>query len=77
MDSYPRHSPDGLGADDIERLLTEAQALWPGLPRPTSALLDGSAARRAARRRERRAFAAVVRALPVRGRLALGSEEAA
>lgn len=70
--AHPQYSPDGLGLDVIEVLLAEAREVWARSPRPTSALLDGSAARRAARRGERRAFAAVVRALP--GRPAVGSD---
>jgi hypothetical protein len=64
MDSTPRFSPDGLDVDEIERLLTEAQTLWARSPRPTSALLDGSAARRRERRQARRAVALMLRALP-------------
>jgi len=70
-------SPDGLSSDDIERLLTEARALWARSPRPTSALLDGTAARRRERREMRRAAAAVVRALPAHPLCGSDAEEAA
>lgn len=65
-----RFSPDGLSRADVEALVSEAEAAWLVSPRATSGLLDGSAALRAQRRRERRAVAAVVRALPVRSGVA-------
>jgi hypothetical protein len=49
-----------------ERVIEECRAEVAQAPRPTSALLDGSAAERRRRRRERRAVVAVVRELPVR-----------
>ena len=66
-----RFSPDGLTEQLIDALLREvdvAGAVW---PRPSSALMDETAAqrryRRRARRRARRSVGAVVRALPVHG----------
>ena len=74
LDGYPCYSPDGLTRDMIEALLAEAREVWARLPRPTSALLDGSAARRAARRRERQVCTAVVRALPAARPVASGPD---
>lgn len=64
--------------DHWERVLAECRAEVRGAPRPTAALLDGTAAERRYRRMERRALAAVVRELPVRQRPAgpSGSEAA-
>ncbi len=70
-----------LAATDAELPYSQRRAVWDywegvlascrveaaRAPRPTSALLDGSAAERRRRRVERRAMAAVVRVLPVRG----------
>lgn len=52
--------------DFWESVLAEGRAEVRDAPRPTSALLDGSAAERKYCRMERRALAAVVRELPVR-----------
>lgn len=49
-----------------ERVIEECDAEVVAAPRPTSALLDGSAAERRRRRVERRQVAAVVRELPLR-----------
>ncbi|MGH3976907.1 MAG: hypothetical protein ACRDS9_26845 [Pseudonocardiaceae bacterium] len=59
-------SPDGLTEHAIDALLREVDAAAATESRPTSALLDGSAAEQRQRRMERRTVAAVVRALPVR-----------
>ena len=62
-----RFSPDGLTEQLIDALLREvdvAGAVW---PRPSSALMDETAAQRRYRRRARRSVVAVVRALPVHG----------
>jgi hypothetical protein len=56
--------PDGLTREVIDALLSEARADWDKPGRATTALLDGSAAQRRERRAARRAFGAVVRALP-------------
>lgn len=60
-----RFSPDGLAEPLIDVLLQEVDAALADAPRPTSALVDGSAAERRRRRVARRAVASVVRALPV------------
>jgi hypothetical protein len=60
-----RFSPDGLTEQMIDVLLREVAGA--GWPRPSSALMDETAAQRRYRRRARRSVAAVVRALPVRG----------
>lgn len=57
--------PDGLTLADIDQLITEAETLWSDPQRPTSTLLDGSAALRRERRIARREMAAVARAFPV------------
>jgi hypothetical protein len=57
---------DGLTAEAIDALLSEMEGQWATSARPTSALLDGSAALRRERRTTRRAIGAVVRALPMR-----------
>jgi hypothetical protein len=62
-------SPDGLDYVAINRLLAEVRAELRTAARPTSALLDGSAAERRHRRIENRAMSAVVRALPVQSRV--------
>lgn len=49
-----------------EQVIGECRSEVARAPRPTSALLDGSAAERRRRRMERRAVAAIVRELPVR-----------
>jgi hypothetical protein len=58
------HFPDGLDAAAIETVFAEVAADAEGAPRPTSALLDGSAVERRRRRVERRALASVVRVVP-------------
>jgi hypothetical protein len=60
--------PDGLTAEHIEALLSEAREVWATSARATSALLDGSAAERRCRRMSRRAIGAVVRAIPIAAR---------
>ena len=65
---YPmRFSPDGLTEQLIDALLREVDGAAVAMPRPSSALMDGTAAQRRYRRRARRSVGAVVRALPVRG----------
>ncbi|HEY0690667.1 MAG TPA: hypothetical protein VGD71_16705 [Kribbella sp.] len=60
------YHPDGLTSVHIDQLLAEAEGSWATAVRPTSALLDGTAElRRRERREARRAFGAVVRAIPV------------
>ncbi len=77
MDSEPdgahRYAPDGLAGEALDELISRAYAEVAKAPRPTSALLDGSAAEQRRRRIERRALAAVIRALPLR-RDACGSD---
>ncbi|GAB3910959.1 hypothetical protein GCM10029964_115780 [Kibdelosporangium lantanae] len=68
--------PDGLGLEAINALLADVRAELRKAARPTSALLDGSAAERRRRRMERRAVGAVVRALPVRRSVPDGQEAA-
>lgn len=60
------HHPDGLTSVHIDQLLAEAEAHWATAARPTAAFLDGTAELRRERRTQRRAFGAVVRALPAR-----------
>lgn len=60
-------SPDGLTEQLVDALLIEVDAVVAAQPGPTSALLDGSAAERRRCRMERRAVAAVIRALPACG----------
>jgi hypothetical protein len=74
MDST--NCPDGLSLEDIESLLAGV-AEQPG-PRPTSALLDGSALARRERRQEQRRLGATVRVLRVHGPLSVptGTEAA-
>ena len=63
------HYPDGLTVDEIDALLGEMKDHWTTSARPTTALLDGSAALRRERRANRRAIGAVVRALPTRSQV--------
>jgi len=72
----PNH-PDGLTLEAINALLHEAHVHWAMAPRPTSGLLDGTAAERRVRRINRRAMGAVVRALPIRPAPAMVNDEAA
>lgn len=58
--------PDGLTVGGIDALLSEMEGHWATSVRPTSALLDGSAALRRERRMARHAIGVVVRALPMR-----------
>ena len=70
--------PDGLTGDDIDALLGEvADEYRSPSVRPTTALLDGSAALRRERRIARRAMGAVVRALPTRPQVASPAGEVA
>jgi hypothetical protein len=69
--------PDGLTVDDIDALLGEMKVHWTMSARPTSALLDGSAALRRERRANRRAIGAVGRALPTRSQVASPAGEVA
>jgi hypothetical protein len=70
------HSPDGLSLDDIDNLL--AVTAEESAPRPTSALLDGSALARRERREAQRLLGATVRVLRVHGRpsVPIGTEAA-
>ena len=61
-----RYAPDGLAGAALDELINRTYAEVAKASRPTSALLDGSAAAQRRRRMERRALAAVIRALPVR-----------
>lgn len=61
-----RYSPDGLTEQIVDSLLRDVEVAARSRPRPTSALVDGTAAQRRFRRRARRSSAALVRALPVR-----------
>jgi hypothetical protein len=61
------HSPDGLSLDDIDNLL--AVTAEESAPRPTSALLDGSALARRERREAQRQLGATVRVLRAHGPL--------
>lgn len=65
-DAY-RYAPDGLVGEALDDLIHRAYAEVAEAPRPTSALLDGSAAEQRRRRIEHRAWAALARALTVRG----------
>jgi hypothetical protein len=56
--------PDGLDIEAIDALITDVYAEIANAPRPTSALMDGTAAERRRRRMARRAIASVVRSLP-------------
>ena len=62
-----RYAPDGLVGEVLDELIDRAYAELADAPRPTSALLDGSAAEQRRRRMERRALTAFTRALAVRG----------
>lgn len=62
-----RYAPDGLVGEELDELIDRAYAEVANAPRPTSALLDGSAAEQRRRRTEHRALAALTRALTVRG----------
>jgi hypothetical protein len=70
------HSPDGLSLDDIDNLL--AATAEESAPRPTSALLDGTALQRRERREAQRLLDATVRVLRVHGPLSVptGTEAA-
>lgn len=69
--------PDGLTVDVIDALLSEMEGHWVTSARPTSALVDGSAALRRERRTTRRAIGAVVRALPTRPQMTSPAGEVA
>lgn len=58
--------PDGLTEQFIDQLIAEAYEVADQAATPTSALVDGTAAWRRARRIERRTVGAVVRTLPLR-----------
>jgi len=62
-----RFAPDGLVGEALDELIDRTYAEVANAPRPTSALLDGSAAEQRRRRIERRALTALTRGLPVRG----------
>jgi hypothetical protein len=62
FDNYP----DGLTEQYINTLIAEAYESAEQAAEPTSALVDGTAAWRRARRIERRTVGAVVRTLPLR-----------
>jgi hypothetical protein len=62
--SAHRYAPDGLAGEALDELINRAYAEVAKASQPTSALLDGSAAEQRRRRMERRALAAVIRALP-------------
>lgn len=64
--SAHRYAPDGLAGEALDELIKRAYAEVAKAAKPTSAMLDGSAAEQRRRRMERRALAAVIRALPVR-----------
>lgn len=64
-----RFSPDGLTEQMIDVLLREIDGAAVAKPRPSSTLMDGTAAQRRYRREARRSVAAVVRALPRSGAL--------
>jgi hypothetical protein len=55
-----RYAPDGLTGEALNKLINRAYAEVAKAPRPTLALLDGTAAEQRRRRMERRASAAVV-----------------
>ena len=70
--------PDGLTAEHIDALLGEMDACSTAMSaQPTSALVDGSAAQRRARRTNRRRIGAVVRSLPMRPQVASPAGEVA
>jgi hypothetical protein len=60
-----RYAPDGLTGEALNKLINRAYAEVATAPRPTSALLDGTAAEQRRRRMEHRASAAVIHPLPV------------
>lgn len=60
-----RYAPDGLAGEALDELIARTYAEVAKAPRPTSALLDGSAAEHRRHRTEHRALAAVIHALPV------------
>jgi hypothetical protein len=64
-----RSCPDGLSEAAINRLIGEvyAEIAIATAPRPTSRLMDATAAERAQRRAVRQTLASVVRALPATG----------
>jgi hypothetical protein len=62
-----RYAPDGLVGEVLDELIDRAYAEVASATRPTSALLNGSAAEQRRRRTQRRALAALARALAVRG----------
>jgi hypothetical protein len=64
--SAHRYASDGLAGAALDELINRTYAEVAKASRPTSALLDGSAAEQRRRRMERRALAAVIPALPVR-----------
>ena len=61
------YAPDGLAGEALDELIDRTYAEVADAPRATSALLDGSSAERRRRRMERRAWAALIRALPAHG----------
>jgi hypothetical protein len=61
------YAPDGLAGEALDELIHRAYAEVADAPRPTSTLVDGSAAERRRRRMERRALGALTRALPAHG----------
>jgi hypothetical protein len=65
---YPvSFSPDGLTEQVIDALLREVDGAAAVRPRPSSVLMDGTAAQRRYRREARRSVAAVARALLPQG----------
>lgn len=72
-----RSCPDGLTERSINALIQDVYREIADAPRPTSALLDGTAAERRRRRIERRAIASVVRALPAKPTVEIPDGEAA
>jgi hypothetical protein len=68
-----RSCPDGLSETAINRLIRDVYAEIATAPRPTSRLMDATAAVRARRRAVRQTLASVVRALPANGPVAAGS----
>jgi hypothetical protein len=74
--TYSQFSPDGLDLHAINALIADVDTELEYAALPTSALLDGSAAERRARRIANRAVGAVVRALPGRRLVPDGPEAA-
>jgi hypothetical protein len=72
------YAPDGIEETQIDVLLAEASAEWREAPRPTSALLDGTALARRERRETQRLLGATVRVLRTHGPLSVptGTEAA-